>query len=428
MASKLALLGGEKTVIAAYPSYPIIGAEEMTSVVKVLMSGQLSTARREGIVAEMEEGFAKYFHTKYALSFTSGTSTIHGALFAVGVRPGTEVLTSNNTWMSAITAIMHAGGTPVFCDIKPGTLHIDPKEIRKKAGPNTRAIVVTHIWGIPADMDPILKVAGELKLAVIEDCAHAHGAKYKGRFVGTLGDVGCFSLQASKPIIAGEGGILITNHKRYYQRAMIPGHHGQRLTDELTLADLRPFAAAGGYWKYRIPPLSAAVAVAQLGRLDQLTAARQSNFDMLQAGLAKTVPFISWPKLAPGSKRGWYHTPTCYNYDQAKVPCELFLRACQAEGVRVGGSGYPNWYQVPLLQDTKLYSQLWPVKHGNGVEYKPLPAGALPHDEALRRRIVIFGVPAIESPELIKQTAAAVEKVAANMANLARYHRSTKVD
>ena len=420
MAEKLAIMGGPKTVTAPYPAYPVIGAEEVCAATRVIMSGELSDCGRGEFVGRMEDDFAAYFGTKYALSFTAGTASIAGALFAVGVKPGTEVLTANNTWISAITAICHAGGTPVFCDIKPGALHIDPAEIRRKAGPRTRAVIVTHLWGIPADMDSILKATRALKVPVVEDASHAHGGMYKGKLVGTLGDVGCFSLQASKAIIAGEGGIMVTNNKRFYQRAMIPGHHAQRLRMSLTYEDLKPFTEAGGYWKYRISPVEAAIATAQLKRLDDLNAARQANFDRLYARLSKNVPFLSWPRLAPGSKRGWYHTPSFYNYDQRKVSCGLFIKACQAEGARLGGEGYGNWYQMPLFQDLKLYSQLWPVKHTNGVEFKPLPPNGLPNDEALRRMIVIISIPATEAPQLMDQTAAAIEKVAANMSSLAR--------
>lgn len=426
MAEKLAIMGGPKTVTIPFPPYPIIGADEVCAATRVVMSGQLSECARAGVVLQMEEEFARYFGVKHCLSFTAGTAAIAGALFAVGVKPGTEVLTPNQTWISAITAICHAGGTPVFCDTKPSTVHIDPREIRRKAGPHTKAVIVTHIWGIPAEMEPILEVARELRLAVVEDCSHGHGAMYKGKLLGTFGGIGCFSLQASKAIIAGEGGFVITDNKRVYQRAMIPGHHAMRMREELSYADLKPFAEAGGYWKYRISPVEAAIATAQLKRLDHLNAVRQANLDRLQARLRKTVPFISWPRLAAGSKQGWFRAPAFYHYDQRKVAHPLFMRACQAEGA-VAVGGYSNWYQMPLFQDLKLYSQLWPAKHVNGVEYKPLPAGALIHDEELRERLITIVIPATEAPMLIDQTAAAIEKVAAHMAALARLQRSGKV-
>jgi dTDP-4-amino-4,6-dideoxygalactose transaminase len=236
--------------------------------------------------------------------------------------------------------------------------------------------------------------------------------------VGTLGDVGCFSLQGSKSVVAGEGGVMVTDSERCYQRAMIPGHHDERLSQELRLADLEPFAHAGGYWKYRIAPLAAAIATAQLKTLDGRNAARQANFDRLHARLSEQVPFISWPQLPRGSTRGWYGAPATYDYDPERVPRDLFMEACTAEGVPLD-SGYQNWYQTPLFQDEGLYSQLWPAIHANGVAYKPLPSGALPNDEAMRKVLLRFQIPAIETPPYMDQIATAVEKVAANMDVLA---------
>jgi len=423
MKEKLALLGGAKTVTLSFPPYPMIGPEEVCAVTKTLMNRHLSEVGRGGAVGEMEDAFRDYFGTKHVLSFGSGTDAIHCALFAVGVGPGAEVLTVNNTWISAITAVCHAGGTPVLCDVKRGAFHIDPAEIKRKAGPHTKAVIVTHLWGIPADMDAVLKAARQCGLPVVEDCSHAHGAKYKGKLVGTIGEVGCFSLQGSKAIVAGEGGFLATDNKRFYQRAMIPGHHGGRMGQELTYKDLKPFAAAGGYWKYRASPLGMAIARAQLSKLDGFSAARQANFDRLQKRLKKSVPFIKWPRLAPRSTRGFYGTPALYEYDRKKVSCDLFASACAAEGAGLG-RGYANWYQTPLFQDLKLYGQLWPVEHINGVAYRPLPAGALRNDAELRTKQLIFPMPAVEMPALMDQFAAGIEKVAANMAVLARRQKS----
>jgi len=424
MKEKLALFGGPKAVTRERPPYPVIGHEEVTAAVRVVMSRELSDIGRGPVVAEMEDSYARYFGAKYALSFSSGTASIAAALFAVGVKPGTEVLTTPNTWMSAITAIAHAGGTPVFCDLKPGTVHIDPREIRRKAGPHTKAVIVTHLFGIPADMDPILKVCRELGLAVVEDCSHAHGATYKGLYVGTLGDVGCFSLQGSKAIVAGEGGFMLTDSKRYYQRATVPGHHCERLKT-MTLKELEPFVAGSGYWKYRIAPVEAAIATEQLKRLDTLNAARQANFDRLRRGLAKCAPFIKWHRMPPRSKRGWYGTPAFYEREGG-VSCEQFHAACYAEGAPIWHGGYGDWPRVPLFQDMKLYSQMWVVKHANGVEFKPVQPGELPNDAWMRENVLIFPVPAEEVPDLVDQWIAAVAKVVANMSALKNFKPAKK--
>jgi len=421
---KLALHGGPKTVTTPAPPYPAIGAEEVAGAVTTLMKRELSTVGHGGVVGEMEDAYAKYFGVKYCHSFNAGTAAIASGLFAIGVGPGDEVLTASNTWISGICAICHAGAVPVFCDTAKDAQYIDPAEIRRKATPRTKAVIVTHVWGLPADMDPILEAALAKKLRVLEDASHAHGAKYKGKYVGTIGDVGAFSLQGSKAIVAGEGGVLVTNRRLYYERAMVPGDHGVRLRQELTLKQLEPFTRGGGAWTYRIAPVCAAVGLAQLRKLDTLNAARQANFDRLHKRLKKSVPFVKWPRLHRGSVRGWYSTPAWYAYDQRRVGRDLFVRACQAEGAGVRGPGYANWYEVPLFQDPKVFGQIWPVKHVNGAEFTPAPPGSLRNNEDLRARMLLFPVPAEECPLYMDQLAAAVEKVAANMGALAKTARN----
>jgi dTDP-4-amino-4,6-dideoxygalactose transaminase len=269
-------------------------------------------------------------------------------------------------------------------------------------------------------MDPILEAAREAGLRVVEDCSHAHGAKYKGRYVGTLGDIGAFSLQGSKAIVAGEGGFLLTDNKRWYQRAMIPGDHGVRLGQELTDKSLAPFAKGGGAWTYRIPPVCAAVALAQLRKLAGLNAAREDNFTRLRARLRKHLPFVRFPTLAQGSVRGWYGTPAFYGYDQAKVSRDLFVKACAAEGAPLGSVGYASWYEIPLFQDVRVYGQLWPVRHANGNAYQPMPPGSLRHTADVRSRSLILPVPAEPCPDYMDQVAAAMSKVATHMDALAR--------
>ena len=415
MRQKLALLAGPKTVTLPWPAYPLVGEEEAAAAVRVLLSRQLSDCGRGGAVGQMEEDYARYFGVKHAVGFSSGTSAIHAALFAVGVKPGTEVLTANHNWISAITAILHAGGTPVLCDVKRGAFHIDPAEIRRRAGPHTRAVVATHLWGVPADMDPIVKAARELGLAVIEDCSHAHGGLYKGRKLGTIGDIGCFSLQGSKAIVAGEGGVLLTNSKRLAQRALVPGHHPGRIGWALTLKETKPFAQGGGMWTYRIMPIAAAIASAQLKRLEEFNAARQANFDRLHAQLRRACPFIKWPRLAAGSKRGWYGSPALFTLERTGITRDLFVQAVRAEGAPIGGEGYTDWSRIPLFQDMRLFSQMFVVRHANGVEFRPVAPGSLPNNEWLRAHMTLFPIPAVSSPELMDQVAAAIEKVSANL-------------
>jgi len=412
MREQLALLGGQPAVTTSYPAYPLIDAEEVCAATRVVMSRSLSEVGRGPYVGELEDALAAYFGVPYVLSSSSGTAAIHSALFAVGVKPGDEVLTANHNWISAIMAIFHAGAVPVLCDVSDGGFSLDPDEIRRKVTPNTKAVIATHLWGLPADMDGILAVAKEFGLPVIEDVSHAHGGKYHGQFFGTIGDIGCFSLQGSKAMVAGEGGFLITNNERYYQRAIIPGSHTCRLGREMILDELTPFNAAGGMWTYRMHPVAAAIATAQLAKLPGMNAARQANFNRLAARIAD-IPFITWPEIPADSVRGWYGTPAFYCSEKANgISRDRFVRACQAEGAGLQGEGYCDWSQIPLLHDMALLSQLVTVKHANGVEFTPATAGAFPHNEAIRQQMLLFSIPAVESPQLIDQVADALHKVA----------------
>jgi len=419
--AQLALLGGDTSVTAEEPRWPVVGEEEIASVVRVMLTESLSECGRAGIVARFEDEFAAKFGAKHALSFSSGTASIHGACFGCGAGPGYEVLTPSYTWMSAIAAIMHGNGTPVFCDVGKDSFHIDPDEIRRKATPRTKAVIVCHVWGVPAPMDEIMAAAREKNLKVIEDCSHSHGGAYKGKLLGTIGDVGCFSLQASKSMIAGEGGILITDDRLIYERAMVPGHHDVRLGQELTLAETAGFRETGGYWKYRAVPLSMAVAHAQLRHLDEWNAAKRENYQRLESQLRDT-PFLKFPELAPGSLRGFYGSPCLYDYEQAKVSRGTFIEALTAEGADVG-TGYRNWYRAPLMQDLSLYRQLWVDEFANGTRYRPLPAGALPNTESVLARTLTIPAWGAPAPELVGQYAAAFQKVAGQMAELERYQR-----
>jgi dTDP-4-amino-4,6-dideoxygalactose transaminase len=170
-----------------------------------------------------------------------------------------------------------------------------------------------------------------------------------------------------------------------------------------------------------------AIAAEQIKRLDQFNSAREENFGRLRRALRRDVPFINWPRLSKGSRRGYYGTPGLYDYDRNTVSRDLFVEACAAEGLRLG-TGYANWYRASLFQDMDLYGQLWPVRHENGVAFRPVPPGGLPNDEELRTRLMVFPIPATETPDLIDQMAAAARKVADNMDALADRQRKERED
>ncbi|MBI5357975.1 DegT/DnrJ/EryC1/StrS family aminotransferase, partial [Candidatus Saccharibacteria bacterium] len=191
---------------------PLISEEEKAAVAEVLESGMLAQGPR---VAELEASWAEYCGTKYALAVNSGTAAIHCALFAAGVGEGDEVITTPFSFIATINPILMVGAKPVLADIEENSFNIDPSKIEGLITKNTKAIIVVHLYGQPANVDQISKIAKKHNIKIIEDACQAIGAEYRGKKAGNLGDLGCFSLYATKNIMCGEGGIVTTNDEEY---------------------------------------------------------------------------------------------------------------------------------------------------------------------------------------------------------------------
>ena len=225
-----------------------------------------------GPVGRFEERFASATGARYALMMNSGTATLHSAFFAVGVKPGDEVIVPPYTFFATAAPILQLGGVPVFCDIDEETLTADPTDVERRITGRTRAICVVHVWGNPAPLDRFVDIARRHGVALVEDCSHAHGAFYRGRSVGRWGDVGCFSLQGNKPVTGGEAGVAITDSASYYDRMLALGHNGRTATQQAAGTFGLDNASLG--LKYRPHLAAAAWALASLDRLDELNARR----------------------------------------------------------------------------------------------------------------------------------------------------------
>src|SRR5687767_12796929 len=238
-AEQLAILGGQPAITLDQTEaarWPLIEAEETAAVQEVLASGELSTSP---VARQLEAEFAAYHGVRYALSANNGTAALHAAFFALGVGPGDEVISPAATYWATAVPVLNCGAIPVFADVDPETLCIDPSDVERRISPRTKAIVVMHAGGMPCEMDALLEIARRHGLRVVEDASHAHGALYKGRKVGTFGDVAAFSLQTSKLCPAGEGGILLTDDEAILRRATALGHYER-------LGRPRPAPANGG--------------------------------------------------------------------------------------------------------------------------------------------------------------------------------------
>jgi dTDP-4-amino-4,6-dideoxygalactose transaminase len=250
-------------------SPPVLGDEEIASVVETLQSGWLTSGPR---AAQLEERFAARAGTPHAVATSSCTAALHLALVAAGMGPGDEVITSSFTWPATTNAIVHTGARPVFADVHPDTLNIDPEAIRAAIGPGTRAILPVHFAGGPCDMDAIMAIAREHALVVVEDAAHAVETTVGDRPVGSIGDFTCFSLYATKSLAGGEGGVVTTASDEAAARLRLLRAQGitrdpwrRQLSRSLGHYDL---VTPG--WKANLADLQAAVALPKFDRLDQL--------------------------------------------------------------------------------------------------------------------------------------------------------------
>jgi dTDP-4-amino-4,6-dideoxygalactose transaminase len=251
---------------------PAVGEEEVAAVAETIRSGWLTTGPR---AAELEERFAEYVGAKHALAVASGTAAMHLALVALGIGPGDEVITTSLTWPATVNVIVHAGARPVFADIRDSDLNIDPERVAELVTPRTKAILPVHLYGQPADLDPIWA----LGLPVVEDAAHAAESEYRGRKLGALSDATCFSLYATKSIAAGEGGIVTTNRDDVAEavRALtiMRRSHG-------SLYDI----AVPGY-KANLSDVLASIALCQLDKVERHRELRMAQVELYDAAIAE---------------------------------------------------------------------------------------------------------------------------------------------
>jgi dTDP-4-amino-4,6-dideoxygalactose transaminase len=285
--TQLALEGGtpakQRPDPPMYPGGMEIDDEEVQAVLEVLRAKRLFRyyGPNDGPskVRELEEAFAAFMGTDYALAVTSGTAALTCGLHALGIGPGDEVIVPAYTWIASASSVISAGAIPIIAEVDESLL-LDPVDVEAKITPYTKAIMPVHMRGAPCKMDELLAVARKHNLAVIEDTAQADGASYKGKRLGSLGDVGCFSLQFNKIITAGEGGMVISNDREIWKRALM--YHdvgGPRMfkvpPEEILIGT-----------NYRMPELLGAVALVQLRRLDGLLETMRERKRMLKAGMA----------------------------------------------------------------------------------------------------------------------------------------------
>jgi len=333
----LAIHGGPPVRQALLPyGRQTLTETDVAAATEVLRSDWLTTGPK---VADFEEAIADYVDARHAVSFSSGTAALHAAVLAAGLKPGDEAITTPLTFCATANAVLYGGGTPVFADVRDETLTIDPEEVERRITPRTKALLPVDYAGHPADLDALLALADRHELLVIEDAAHALGAKYRSRMVGSISHMSVFSFHAVKHLTTGEGGMVTTNNGEFVQRLREVRNHGIDSDARARQAD--------GQWhyemttlgfNYRLTDIACALGLAQLPRLPANLARRRTIAARYEKALA-TVSSLALPIVAADVTSAWHLYPV--RVDASLDRAEVF-DALRAEGLGV------NVHYIPV--------------------------------------------------------------------------------
>ncbi len=363
----------------------------------------------------LERAFAKKFGRKYGIALNSGTSTLHAALEAAGVGSGDEVISPAITVIMDTTATIHANAVPVYCDVDPDTFNMDPKDLEKRITKKTKAIIPVALYGLPCDMDPIMKIAKKHNLIVIEDNAQCYLSTYKGRMAGTIGQMASYSFENTKHISCGEGGIVITDDEKYAEMVRKVGGHGFKnlKADEGRIrlnADLfqnphyKRHDVIG--WNYRLAEFLAAIAFAQLERLDKLVSMRVKTAKLFIDVMTSECNYLIPQQTPKGYTNSYYTLGVKYFGDEKiGVKWEDFRKAY----INAGGDGFYGAWSVPYLEPVMVerkFVKRYPEIYKN-VYY---PQGLCPVAESIQPRLMQFKTN-YRSMTLAKQKAEILRKV-----------------
>jgi perosamine synthetase len=352
----LAVDGGTPTRATFLPyARQTIDEDDIAAVVAALRSDWLTTGPR---VEELERAFADYVGTSHAVAYSSGTAALHGAAFAAGLSAGDEVIVPAMTFAASAACAAYVGATPVLADVEPTTLNLDPAELERRITDRTKAVVVVHYAGIPADMERLGAIASAAGLTVIEDAAHAAGADAPGGRCGTLGDMAVFSLHPAKQLTAGEGGIVTTNDPELAARL-------RRFRNHCMDSSGRERETAGAYaytieelgFNYRLTDIQAALGLSQLAKLDGFVERRRELVAAYDERLGGRSDLVI-PEVPAGTTPSWHLYVVKLQLDQLRVDRDKIFAALRAENVGV------NVHYIPV-HHLGYYSRLLGVGPGD---------------------------------------------------------------
>ena len=421
---ELAINGGSPIRTQGWKDNWSTGREEKAAVCRVLDSGYLSMFEGSHVpdppfsffggpeVQNLEQEWCAYYEVNYAVSVNSATSGLYSAIGALELGYGDEVIVSPYTMTACAMAPLIYGAIPVFADVEEATGCLDASSIRACLTKRTKAILVVHQFGIPADMDEITKIARENNLKVIEDCAQAHGAMYKGRPVGTIGDIGVFSLNVNKTIQSGEGGVCTTNDKDVAYRLSLIRNHGEAVVGP---AEYQNIVNIAGF-NFRLTEIQAAIAREQLKKLNTLNKHRLELVEALSERLAK-IPFLTTPSGRRDCLSTYYVYPLLFDENSAGVSRHAFVSAVNAEGALFYEGYVRPLYLQPVYQQKTLFKHGYPFSaienKGSAADYRE---GLCATAEKLHnhRMLINEHIRFPHTLEDIRELAKCVEKVANN--------------
>lgn len=388
---ELAINGGNPVRRRPWIDNYTCGDEEKKAAARAIDSGYLS--KFEGsftpdppfsfwggpFIQELEERWSNYYGSRYAVSMNSATSGLYAALGALEIGYGDEVIVSPSTMTACAIGPLLYGAIPIFADVERKTGAIDCDSIEKLITPRTRCIIVVHQYGIPANMDRMLGICKKHNIKIIEDCAQAHAAKYKNRFVGTIGDIGVFSLNVNKTIQTGEGAVCITNDEDIRYRLALIRNHAEAVVGPGKYTNLINLIG----FNLRLTEVQAAIGIEQLKKLDHLTKQRLEMVHYLNEKL-KNFDFLEVVEDAEGCVNTYYQYPVLYLEDVTGIPIEDFRKAICEEGCYFFRGHIPLYYQ-PVYQTKTVYKHGYPFTAPENRDIKTnYFSGACPVAERLR--------------------------------------------
>jgi len=421
--SKLAIKGGEPVRAKPWPSWPVADKRDAEAVAKVVLSGQWGRVMREkSLASEFERKYAEYQGAKYALMINGGgTQALELSFRALGVGTGDEVILPALGWVADVTSILMSGGIPIFVDVDLDTGNLDPDLIEDAISDKTRAILPVHTGGRPCEMDRIMDIAKKHDLFVVEDAAHGSGARYKNRGLGTIGDIGGVSLQSSKPLTCGEGGIVLTNDIDLWRTACElhdpwAGPAFPWLNETFLRKEPEGFRRLSS--TRRVTEIQAALALSQLDRLEEWTQRRAENGKYLDDELSK-IDGIKTPRKDPNiTRRSYYYYRFRYlSFDG--LSRNRFVECMKAEGIPcLIGDDVRPLYELPILTNPEVgLIKGYPIDkrfYGKTIDYRKVRC---PNAERLSKKesVWIYQTALLGTKDDVDDVIAAIWKIKENV-------------